>query len=214
MVEKQDRRSFIKAAAATSALGAVGAPRSAAATSVSNLRLGEPRPFSFETLKQTAQRLIKEPYRKPNIPAPEITSQIDYEKWGQITYNTDHALFADTKDRFPIEFFHLGMFFKKAVRMNVVENGEAREVLYDTSYFNMPADSIARQLPPGAGFAGFRIQEAQGRRARLEEERLGGVSGRVIFPRDRRIAPIWHVGARRRARYLAGGIERRIPRFH
>ena len=63
MVEKQDRRSFIKAAAATSALGAVGAPRNAAATSVSNLRLGDARPFSFETLKQTAQRLVKERYR-------------------------------------------------------------------------------------------------------------------------------------------------------
>ncbi|MGD9658074.1 MAG: glucan biosynthesis protein, partial [Methylocystis sp.] len=105
MVEKQDRRSFLKAAAATSALGAVGAPRSEAATSVSNLRLGEPRSFSFETLKQTAQRLIKEPYRTPNIPSPEITSQIDYEKWGQITYNTDHALFANTIERFPLEFF-------------------------------------------------------------------------------------------------------------
>jgi len=162
MVEKQDRRSFLKAAAATSALGAVVTPPSAAAaTNVSNLRLGEARPFSFEALKQTAQRLVKEPFRQPNLPAPEITSQIDYEKWGQITYNTDHALFADTKERFPIEFFHLGMFFKKAVRMNVVENGAAREILYDTSSFNMPADSIARQLPPGAGFAGFRIQEAK-----------------------------------------------------
>ena len=207
MVEKQDRRSFIKAAAATGALGAVGAPRSEAATSVTNLRLGEARPFSFETLKQTAQRLVKQPYRKPNIPAPEITSQIDYEKWGQITYNTDHALFADTKDRFPVEFFHLGMFFKKAVRMNVVENGEAREVLYDTSYFNMPAEFDRAPTAAGRRLRGISHSGGQGRRARLEEERLGGVSGRVIFPRDRRIAPVWHVGARRRARYLAGRIE-------
>ena len=161
-----------------------------------------------------AQRLIKEPYRKPNIPAPEITSQIDYEKWGQITYNTDHALFADTKDRFPVEFFHLGMFFKKAVRMHVVENGEAREILYDTSYFNMPADSIARQLPPGAGFAGFRIQEAKDGALDWKKNDWVAFPRRVIFPRDRRIAPVWHVGARRRARHLAGGIERRIPRFH
>jgi glucans biosynthesis protein len=163
MFEKQDRRSFLKVAAATGALGAVGARPAEAATPsrVSNLKLAEPQPFSFEALKQEAQRLVKEPYRQPNVPSPEITSQIDYERWGHITYNTDHALFADTKERFPVEFFHLGMFFKKAVKMHVVENGAAREILYDPSYFNMPEDSIARQLPPGAGFAGFRIQESK-----------------------------------------------------
>ena len=53
------------------------------------------------------------------------------------------------------------MFFKKAIRVHVLENGQAREVLYDPVYFNMPADSIAHNLPPGAGFAGFRIQEAK-----------------------------------------------------
>ncbi len=162
MIEKQDRRSFLKTAAATSALGAVGAtPAEAAPSQMSNVKLGQPAPFSFEALKKEAQRLISEPYRAPYIPSPEITSQIDYEKWGHITYNTDHALYADTKERFPIEFFHLGMFFRKAIRVHVVENGEAREVLYDTSYFNMPADSIARRLPAGAGFAGFRIQESK-----------------------------------------------------
>jgi glucans biosynthesis protein len=157
MIEKQDRRSFLKVAAATSALGAVGARPAEAASRVANVKLGDARPFSFEALKAEAQKLVKEPYRAPNVPAPEITSLIDYEKWGQITYNTDHALYADTKERFPIEFFHLGKFFKKAVHIHVVENGEAREVLYDTSYFNMPEDSIARTLPAGAGFAGFRI---------------------------------------------------------
>jgi len=162
MIEKQDRRSFIKTAAASGALGSAGTPPAqAAASPFSNVKLGDPQPFSFEALKKEAQRLINEPYRKPNIPAPEITSQIDYERWGHITYNTDHALYADTKERFPIEFFHLGMFFKKAVRIHVVENGAAREVLYDPSYFNMPLDSIAKQLPPGVGFAGFRIQEAK-----------------------------------------------------
>lgn len=122
------------------------------------MKLGEPALFSFDLLKQLAQRLIKEPYRKPNIPAPQITSQIDYEEWGRISYNTDHALYADTNDLFPIEFFHLGMFFKKAVRINVLQDGQAREVIYDPSYFNMPENSVAHGLPAGAGFAGFRLQ--------------------------------------------------------
>ena len=163
MTDATDRRSFLQAAAAAGAMGAVGAPGAAdAASEVSNVKLGPGAPFSFEALKAEAKRLVGEPFRAPVIPSPEITSQIDYETWGKITYNTDHALFADTKERFPIEFFHLGMFFKKAVRIHVLDKGEAREVLYDTSYFNMPEDSVARKLPAGAGFAGFRIQEPKG----------------------------------------------------
>jgi glucans biosynthesis protein len=161
MIEQPDRRSFLKVAAATGAMQAAGVQGAKAQPDESRLKLGPPEPFSFAALKETARKLIGEPYRPPAQPDPQITSKIDYETWGKITYNTDYALYATGRERFPIEFFHLGMFFKKAVRVHVVEDERAREVLYDPSYFNMPADSIARQLAPGAGFAGFRIQEAK-----------------------------------------------------
>ncbi|MBI1867185.1 MAG: glucan biosynthesis protein D [Methylocystis sp.] len=161
MIDKPDRRSFLKVAAASSALGAVGVTSADAAAPPSNLKLGPAEPFSFESFKETARRRVAEPYKPPTPPDPEIVGKIDYETWGKITYNTDHALFAEGPQRFPVEFFHLGMFFRKPVRMYVVEAGQAREIIYDPSYFNMPEDSIARRLPPGAGFAGFRIQEAK-----------------------------------------------------
>ncbi len=161
MVGQQDRRGFLRLAATSGALGAVGVTPAKAAGAIGNVKLGDARPFSFEALKDEARRLVGEPYRKPVAPAPEITARIDYEAWGHITYNTDHALYADTTEKFPVEFFHLGKFFQKAVHVHVVTNGQAREILYDPSYFNMPADSIARQLPAGAGFAGFRIQESK-----------------------------------------------------
>jgi len=160
MTDTPDRRAFLKAAAATGALGAVGAPAAEAQTSAA-LKFSAPAPFSFEALQEEAWRLIKEPYRPPAVPDPQITSKIDYEAWGKITYNTDYALYAADKERFPVEFFHLGMFFKKAVRIHKVDGGEAREILYDPAYFNMPEDSIAHQLSPGAGFAGFRLQESK-----------------------------------------------------
>ena len=45
--------------------------------------------------------------------------------------------------------------------MHVVDGGTSREIVYDQSYFDMPADSPARELPKGAGFAGLRVQEAR-----------------------------------------------------
>ena len=157
MSDPIDRRSVLKAIAASTAVGLVAGGGSRALAAQENLKLGKAVPFTFDGLKDLARRMVAEPYVGPAHPAPDILKKIDYDAWGKITYNTDHALFGD--ERFPITFFHLGMFFQKSVDMNVVENGEAREIIYDQSYFDMPADSVAKQLPKGAGFAGFRIQE-------------------------------------------------------
>ncbi len=105
--------------------------------------------------------MAKEPYVGSMRPAPELIAKIDYEAWGKIKFDVDQALFAQGAGRFPVSFFHLGKFFPKAVEMNVVAAGQAREIIYDPSYFEMPADSPARQLPKGAGFAGLRVQEAR-----------------------------------------------------
>ncbi|MBV8473322.1 MAG: glucan biosynthesis protein D, partial [Hyphomicrobiales bacterium] len=93
--------------------------------------------------------------------APEIVQRINYEEWGKIRFRSDHALFADGPQRYPVTFFHLGLFFQKAVQMHVVDGEQSKRIVYDQSYFDMPADSVARQLPQGAGFAGLRIQEAR-----------------------------------------------------
>jgi glucans biosynthesis protein len=151
-----DRRAFLKAAAALGLVTIEGAQAESLA-----MKLGPARAFSFDSLRDTARRMAAKPYAGPSQPAPDIVGKIDYEAWGKIKFNMDHALFADAPGRFPVSFFHLGMFFRKAVEMNVVTEGKAREIIYDPGYFEMPADSIARQLPEGAGFAGFRVQEAR-----------------------------------------------------
>lgn len=152
-----DRRTVLKAASALGLAG-TGIGKGFAAEA---MKLGPPRPFSFDGLKATAQRMAREPYADPTRPAPEIVSKIDYEAWGKIKFDMNHALFADGPGRFPISFFHLGMFFQKAVEMNVVVADKAREIIYDQSYFDMLADSVAKKLPQGAGFAGLRVQEAR-----------------------------------------------------
>ena len=154
-----NRRTFLKAAAAATALGLVEADGAKGA--FSGPKLGPPRPFSFDLLKETVRGMAKEPYVGPARPAPKIIANIDYEAWGKIKFDMNQALYAGGPGRFPVSFFHLGMFFPKAVEMNVVEAGQAREIIYDPSIFEMPEDSPARQLPKGAGFAGIRVQEAR-----------------------------------------------------
>lgn len=180
MTETIDRRSVLKGAAMLG-LYAAGAGESAAAA---GLKFGPAEPFSFEDLKAMAKRMASEPYAGPKSVSPEILPKINYENWGKIKFDINLALFADGPGRFPVSFFHLGKYFQKPVQIYVVNQASAREVIYDPSYFDMPADSPARLLPQGAGFAGFRFQEA--RDGALDWRRndwavfLGGVFFRTI----------------------------------
>jgi len=154
-----NRRALLKAAT-TLGLLPFRAKTGSAATAMT---LGPPVPFSFDSLKDTARRMANGPYIGPRRPAPDIVAKINYETWGKIKFDMDRALFANGPGRFPVSFFHLGMFFPKAVEVHVVSAGSARQIIYDESYFEIPEDSVARKLPRGAGFAGLRIQEPRGR---------------------------------------------------
>ena len=211
MTDTPDRRAFLKAAAATGALGAVGAPAA--------------EPQTSAALNQRADALFLRDAERGGAaadqgalsaavgPDPQITSKIDYEAWGKITYNTDYALYAADKERFPVEFFHLGMFFKKAVRIHKVDERRGpRDPLRSRAISTCPRirsrTTLARR-----GFRGLSLAGAEERPAGLEKERLGGVSRSLLFSRHRRIAPIRHVGARNSARHLGRGSLRGISRL-
>jgi len=154
-----NRRQFLQTATATAALAAQGFSGSALAQQ--GLKMASPAPFSFEDLKKRAEAMARSAYTAPPSPSPDILYQIDYDAHGKIRFKTDLALWANGPSEFPVTFFHMGRFFQKPVRMHVVEGGQAREIVYDTDYFDMPADSPARKLPDNTGFAGFRFQEAR-----------------------------------------------------
>jgi len=154
-----NRRQFLQTATATAVLAAQGFSHPAMAQQ--GLKMGASAPFSFEDLKKQAESMARSAYIAPPSPSPDILYQIDYDAHGKIRFRTDLALWANGPSEFPVTFFHMGRFFQKPVRMHVVEGGQAREIIYDTEYFDMPADSPARRLPDNTGFAGFRFQEAR-----------------------------------------------------
>jgi glucans biosynthesis protein len=158
-----DRRSFLQAGTAAAALAALGpSPDTLAAT---GLKLGAPSPFSFDRLSALARSMALRPFAAGSPLPADVLDRIDYETHGKISFDTGSALFRDGPGAFPVSFFHLGRFFPTPVHMHLLETAGgdafAREILYDPGYFDMPADSPARRLPRGAGFAGFRFQESR-----------------------------------------------------
>ncbi|MGF1628087.1 MAG: glucan biosynthesis protein [Kiloniellaceae bacterium] len=139
----------------------------AQSSSGGGLHFGPALPFSFEALTARAENMAGRPYEPPYRPAPEVVQQIDYDAHGKIRFDPDKALHGPdspgSTSAYPATFFHLGQFFGKSVKMHALEDGAAREILYSPDYFEMPEDSVARQLPEDSGFAGFRLQESSAR---------------------------------------------------
>ena len=153
-----DRRTMLKtAAASTAALATAGFSHEALAQQ--GLKLGQAQPFSYDALKARARDMATKPYVAPPRPKPDVLERIDYDAHGKIRFKPEMALWANGPSPWPVTFFHLGRYFQKAARMHVVDEGRAREIVYDERYFDMPKDSPAHELPEGAGFAGFRFQE-------------------------------------------------------
>ncbi len=180
MIMPVDRRSVLKAVAASVAAGLASTGGGRALAQTDGLKLGKPAAFSFDKLKDMAKRVAAAPYASPPKPAPEIVGKIDYDAWGKIKFATDHAVFADGGGRFPITFFHLGQFFQKSVSISLSRTvrrarsstipaiSTCRPIRSPTSCRRAPDSRVPR---PGSAR----------RQARLAQERLGGVPRASYF---------------------------------
>lgn len=163
MTRRMSRRSFLRAG---TWLG-LGLPLLARSpwgwADPKGLRFGPAKSFSYEWLLAHAEALAKQPYHPPQPLPAEVAQKLDYEAWGKIRFKPEYALFAQGPGVYPVTFFHPGQFFPKPVIIHAVEGGKARRILYQSEYFDMPADSPARQMGDHSGFAGFRLQESRNR---------------------------------------------------
>src|SRR6204780_1941670 len=159
-----DRRSVLTAAATSLALSALGLPLRGLAA-VGALKWGKPQPFSFEGLVNEMQQRATTAYVGDKSLPQGVLDRIGYNEHGKLKFNSEHALFLDGPGQYPVTFFALGKYFRTPVHMFVLsaagEGANASEVLYDPVYFSMPKNSPARELPKGAGFSGFRLQESR-----------------------------------------------------
>jgi len=131
-----------------------------ATAAADGLDLGEAQPFSFDWLRDQAKELAAKPYEPPVIRYADVLERIDYDAYQQIRFIPGHALWAKGEDGpYPIQFFHLGRFFKAPVQLHVVNDGQAREILYSPSLFTFGKAEFAAQLPEDIGFAGFRVMD-------------------------------------------------------
>ncbi|MGB2682600.1 MAG: glucan biosynthesis protein D [Candidatus Competibacter sp.] len=125
------------------------------------LQFGPAHPFSFEGLRQQAQQLAAQPYQAPPLPHAKLVDRIDYDAHLEIHYRPDAALWRQGEGPYPVRFFHLGRLFPSPVKIHIAREGQAREVLYSSHFFNFGKADFAAALPDDLGFAGFRVMHSK-----------------------------------------------------
>lgn len=155
-----NRRGLLQAGAATVALRV---PFAAAALgdllgAVPPRYLGAPQAFDYAVLKGRARALASSPYVTTPDPLPDAIRNLDWDQYQRIRYRDNHLLWQDRALMFEAAFFHLGLFFKRPVRMHELVDGQAREIAYDAGMFEYDGSGLNNaHLPRSLGFAGFRV---------------------------------------------------------
>ena len=151
------RRQFLTRAAA--AFAAAGLPLPLLEAVASPVPLGQSHPFDYAWLKGHARAMAARAFEPRSDVLPPAVAALDWDQYQSIAFRQDHALWGDLPgSNFQAKFFHLGIYFKRPVRMFEVAGGQAQELAYDPAMFDFGKSGLKGQkLPQDLGFAGFRL---------------------------------------------------------
>ncbi len=149
-----DRRAFLKGAGlgGFAALLAMNAPLLAA----DGADAGGTE-FSWDILKARVKALAAAPFQPPPKVSPGLAA-LDYDQYRNINFDPDKAIWHDTQIRFRMELFHDGYIYNEPIDIYLVDKGKASKIRYDRSLFLFGAAERGADLPPDAGFSGFRLR--------------------------------------------------------
>jgi glucans biosynthesis protein len=115
------------------------------------------KPFEFTDVEQKAKDLAGKPYARDDSGMPEFLTQLDYDRYRDIRYKPDKALWRDEALPFQMHTFHRGFMFKDRVVINIVDHGVATRLAYSPELFDFGKNQFPAPLPADLGFAGLRF---------------------------------------------------------
>lgn len=112
--------------------------------------------FGFEQVVAKAKALAGKPYQTPK-PVPRFLRDLEYSTYQQIRFKPDQALWRAAHSRFQVMLVSPGLFYKHAVKINVIDAQGVHPLGYDKADFSFPSRKFAQQVPGDLGYAGFKL---------------------------------------------------------
>jgi glucans biosynthesis protein len=158
------RRSFLRAGAASLASiapwpMAVKRKKTGKPPPTKGIRqFGPAQPFSFEQLKARAHAMSLTVYDGRYPPLPAAIRDLSWNQWEAISYRPNRELWYGDNLFFRIRFDHLGYTMERPVGIYALENGVARQVLFEPGLFDYSGSGLKpAQVPRNLGFSGFNV---------------------------------------------------------
>jgi periplasmic glucans biosynthesis protein len=113
--------------------------------------------FDLTRVAAIAEELAAKPYGGRDPTVPDWLTSLTYDQWRDIRFRPEKALWAEGKQRFTVQFFHVGLFYDRPVEIHVVDAEGVRPVPFSPAQFDYGKNDFASRVPQDAGYAGFRV---------------------------------------------------------
>lgn len=136
---------------------------------------------NLDYVAQKALERAQHPFRSPRADLPKVLRQdnLDYDKYREIRFRRDRALWSADNLPFRIEFFHPGYIYQEPVRVNEFTSTHTQPIRFVQDFFDYGHLNIANQVPVNTGYAGFRVLYALNKPGQMDE--LGAFLGASYF---------------------------------
>jgi glucans biosynthesis protein len=114
--------------------------------------------FDFDAVALRAKRLAAKPYQAPESNVPQNLQSLDYERYREIRFRPESALWRQAHLGFEVGFFHQGRHYDRPVRINEVREDGVHEIRFRPELFDYGANKVDPGKLRNLGFAGFRVQ--------------------------------------------------------
>jgi glucans biosynthesis protein len=114
---------------------------------------------SLEYVAKKAEARAHKPFHSPRADLPEVlrADKLDYDKYREIEFRHDKALWSSDPLPFRMEFFHPGYLYQEPVHINEFTLTHVQPVRFVQDFFNYRSLRIANQIPAETGYAGFKV---------------------------------------------------------
>jgi len=128
-----------------------------------------------------AEERAHKPFRSPRADLPAVLRQenLDYDKYREIEFRHEKALWAEEELPFRVEFFHPGYLYQEPVHVNEFTLTHVQSIRFVQDFFNYRALHIQNQIPADTGYAGFRVLSPLNKPDKWDE--LGSFMGASYF---------------------------------
>ncbi|TFH28944.1 MAG: hypothetical protein E4H00_07900, partial [Myxococcales bacterium] len=113
--------------------------------------------FSLDDVAKKAETLAKKDFEDRSRSIPKWLLDMNYDQWRDIRFKTEQSLWRSKGLPFELQFFHLGLYYDRAIKLNEIVGSKVDPVGFSPNQFDYGKNDFGSRIPQDLGYAGFRV---------------------------------------------------------